>query len=208
MEIKCEQRSDEWFAARLGLLTCSQFPKLMPMARQKPDDWNETQLSILREVAAERLTGKHEESYTSSAMQWGIDNEDMARYTFEAETMETVRKCGFFKSDVSPDFIGGSPDGIIVRDGEDWGVAEFKCPTSKQHLRYLLDKEELWNDYKWQVLGHCFVSHIKHYALVSYDPRFDETKQLVVIARELEFNELDPLRYRLGLAVDIIKGWI
>ena len=208
MEIKCEQRSDEWYAARLGLLTCSQFPKLMPTARQGPDDWNETQLSILREVAAERLTGKREESYTSSAMQWGIDNEDMARYTFEAETMETVRKCGFFRSDVSPNFVGGSPDGIIVRDGEDWGVAEFKCPTSKQHLRYILDPDELWKDYGWQVLGQRLVTGLNNGAICSYDPRFPENKQLVIAGTNAPQCDMDALIERLNSAVDLIKGWI
>lgn len=205
MENKAKQRSEEWYAARLGKITCSRFNDLMPSPRQKPDDFNKSQLAILREVAAERMTGESEESYTSAVMQRGIDLEPLAVAHFEAAEFEAVRECGFFEMS---DTVGGSPDGVITRDGEDWGTLEVKCPTSKIHLLYMLDKDELWKAYGWQAVGHCLVTGLKNYALVSYDPRFDESKQLIVIRGVATTEQLGALMSRLTVANDMVKGWM
>ncbi|MGD8567364.1 MAG: YqaJ viral recombinase family protein [Gammaproteobacteria bacterium] len=204
MEYKVEQRSDEWFKLRIGKITCSNFGILMPTPRQKTE-WNDTQLKILREIAAEIITQEREESYTSSAMQWGIDQEDNARYLFQAQEFETVRTCGFFELS---EYVGGSPDGIIVRDGEDWGNLETKCPTSKQHLLYELDKDELFKAYKYQVLGQCLVTELLPYALCSYDPRFPDSRQLIIIRGVATDEDLKPLRDRLDSAIALIRSWI
>lgn len=203
-EIICEQRSDEWFKARLGKLTGSKFPKLMPTPRQRTE-WNDTQLGILRECAAEIMTGEREETFQSAAMAWGNDHEDEAREAYEMLSMETVRTCGFFQHS---EYIGSSPDGII---GDMKGVWECKCPTPKQHLRYFLDPAELWKDYKWQVVGHMLATGIHSGLIMSYDPRYPEHKQ-IAIYRPTEGPEIETaiaeLQARLDSAVTIIKEWV
>jgi hypothetical protein len=201
-EIKCEQLSVEWFSARLGKLTGSKFQKLMPTKRQKPDAWNDTQLSILRECAAEILTGEREESFINKTMQWGIDNEQNARRAFELQEMTAVRECGIF---LYSDYIGSSPDGIIEETEETW---ETKCPTSKQHLRYWLDSQNLIEDYGWQAIGECFCAGYKKGIICSYDPRFPDDKMLVIHRFEPTEEEFTALKNRLELAVELIKEWI
>ena len=205
MEIKCEQRSDEWLAARCGKLTASTFPKLIrkPKARA---EWTEGQLTILHAAAAEIITGVAEpEGYTSQAMQDGIDNEDCGRDLWAIENFETARKCGFFQHS---EYIGGSPDFIIIRDGEDWGVGEMKAPMSKQHLKYELDRDELFKEYGGQVLGNCLAAGLPNFVLVSFDPRFPDGRQFVTYTGRFKPEELAVLESRLMDAVTLIKEWI
>lgn len=199
-----EQRSDAWMSLRVGRLTCSRLKDIMPTPKQRTD-WTDKQLGVLREVAAERLTSEREESYTSAAMQWGIEQEASAMHLYQSQYFEDIRPVGFFSID---EWVGGSPDGIVMRDGEDWATWETKSPTSKQHLLYLLDGDELWNAYKYQVLGQCLVTGLNRYVLCSYDPRFPEDKQLTCVEGELSDGELSPLTERLEAAIEIIKGWI
>jgi len=204
MEIKCAQRSEEWYEIRKGKITSSTFPDLMKSPKQRLE-WNQTQLAILRQAAAEIITGEGEDHFTSKAMQWGIDNEDYGRDQWAIENFETVRECGFFQYSEG---IGGSPDGIITRDGKDWGVFELKCPMSKNHLKYLLDSDELFEEYGGQVLGEAFVTGLNNYVLVSFDPRFPDGRQFVTVAGEFKAEDFITLESRLSDAVDLIEGWL
>ncbi len=201
-EVECPQLSTEWFQVRLGKLSGSKFQKLMPTKRQKPDAWNDTQLNILRECAAEILTGEREESFTSKAMQWGNDNEENARRAYERHEMTTVRECGIF---LYSDYLGASPDGIIESTGESW---ETKCPTSKQHLRYWLDSQNLFDDYEWQCVGECICSGHTKGVICSYDPRFPDDKVLVIHRFKLTYSQFKAWKDRTTLAVELVKEWV
>lgn len=203
-ELKFEQRSDEWKSARIGKLTASRFPDLMKTPKQRLE-WNQTQLAILRQVAAEIITGDVEEVYTSKAMEWGISNEDYGRDLWAIENFETVRTCGFYQHS---EYIGGSPDGIVVRDDEDWGVFEIKAPSSKNHLKYELDKDELVKEYIGQVIGESLVTGLRSYSLVSFDPRFPDGRKFVTVTGEFEPAEIAELENRLYKAVALLKEWI
>lgn len=195
-ELNYEQRSEEWFAARMGKLTGSKFPKLMPTPKQRKS-WNDTQLAILYEAATEILTGQREETYQSPAMAWGTLWEDTAREQYSIVIEEEIRACGFFEYS---EFIGSSPDGIYS------GVWEGKCPTSKKHLQYYLDPELLWKDYGWQLVGHMLCTGKRTGALTSYDPRFPAEKQLAVYIPEMDIEPLiKQLEERLSEAVDFVK---
>ena len=202
IELKVEQGSIEWFTARMGKLTGSKFTKIMPTKRQKPDAWNETQLGILRECVAELLTGEREETFTSKAMQWGNDTEPAARRALALAIDMPIRESGFWQHS---DYIGSSPDGVI---GFNEFVCELKCPTSKQHVRYLLDTDELFKDYEWQIKGHMFCTGIHECYYASYDPRFPDDKQLAYSSYALTVEDAEMLENRLSLAVDLIKEWI
>lgn len=202
-EIKVTQLSDEWFKLRLGKITASKFGDLMKTPKQRLE-WNQTQTSILLQTASEFLTGEREETFTSKSMQWGIDTEKEAIEFYELLTDQTVRESGFYE--VS-EYIGGSPDGII----EGQGALEIKCPNSKQHLKYLLDANELIKMYKWQAIGHIYTTGLQWCDLISFDPRFKDPEKMMVIQRfnksDLE-AELKELHERLESAVEVIEGWL
>jgi len=200
-EIKCEQLSEEWFHERLSRITGSKFQKLMPTKRQKPDAWSDGQLTILREIAAQILTGERAETFTNTAMQWGIDNEPNARRAFELHEMTTVRECGIFSYS---DNIGASPDGIIESTRESW---ETKCPMSKQHLKYYLDPDELFNDYEWQCVGEAICTGFLKGVICSYDPRYPDDKMLVIHRFKVSYSQFKKWKDRMALAVDLIREW-
>lgn len=191
------QGSDEWFNARLGRLTGSRFPAIMPSSRQKPDQFNDTQLKILKELAVERLTGERAETYSNKYMEWGTETEPVAREYYELETFNIVKEVGFYPFE---DF-GDSPDGIV----EGIKAVEFKCPKSTTHLDYMLEPKKLLNTYKWQCYGHMIATGLKGCDLISFDPRFPDGKKIVIVKIEYEQDESDKLMARLRLAESKIK---
>lgn len=197
---ECAQRSDEWYELRKGKFTASDFGDLMPSSRQKPDEWNKTQMGIIYRVAAERMTGEAiSGGFVSQAMQHGIDTEEEARFAYELETGAEVRQGGFIELD---EWIGCSPDGLV---GEDGGL-EIKCPNSDTHLRYLYNPADLKEDYYWQCVGAMLCSGREWWDLFSFDSRFNnETKQSIKYRIERSASSIAQLIERLDFAVKKVK---
>lgn len=152
-----QQRSPEWFAARLGKWTASSFAALM--AAPGTDAF----LGLVKDKAWERMTGQPVEFYTTAAMQHGIDCEDEARTWYEFETLREVSQVGFL---VHPDIptLGCSPDGLV-----DDGLLEIKCPQPRAHLDTLATRK-LPSKYRWQVQGQMFIAARSWLDFVSYHP--------------------------------------
>jgi putative phage-type endonuclease len=194
-----EQRSDEWFALRMGKLTGSNFPMLMPSIRQKVKV-NDTQKKYLYEKACEILTGERKESFSNAAMQWGTDHEEEAVAYYELEKMVVVNEVGFYEINKN---IGDSPDGVT----EDRAI-EIKCPNSTTHLSYLLDNEKLVANYKWQCYGHMLATGLDKCDLVSFDPRFPDDKKMVIVTINKDQEQMDLLINRLAELVELMQGYI
>lgn len=124
-----EQRTAEWFAARLGKVTASRVGDLM--ARTK-SGYSASRKNYMAELVIERLTGKWQDGFESAAMRWGTEIEPMARSEYEARTGELVDEVGFIDHPSIPMF-GASPDGLVGKDG---GL-EIKCPNTATHIEYL-----------------------------------------------------------------------
>lgn len=182
------QGTEEWFKARMGRITSSNFPLLMQKPRS--GDFNNTQLTYLKERAVEILTGNREESYSNKYMEWGTETESLAREAYELEYFKIVKEVGFFPFG---DNFGDSPDGII----ENEKAIEIKCPKSTTHLDYMLDHNKLVKAYYWQCYGHMIATGLKECDLISFDPRFPEDKQMVVVTIKFEQEEADKLMARL-----------
>lgn len=94
------QRSLEWYAARCGMLTCSEIEKIMTPTTLKlktKKDPNE-QIEHLWELLGQRITGHVEPHYISFDMQRGYDDElDAKRYY--ADNIAPVQDCGFITND-------------------------------------------------------------------------------------------------------------
>ncbi|XP_064479311.1 uncharacterized protein LOC135392531 [Ornithodoros turicata] len=67
--------------------------------------------------------------FSTSATEYGKQNEDVAIRLYEAQRNCSVQKCGLFV-DLEYGFLAASPDGIV----QDTGIAEVKCPASKKDL--------------------------------------------------------------------------
>ena len=156
-EIDCGQRSDEWFAVRLGIPSASKFDRIVT---GKGDPSKQAQ-AYLYELAAERISRHAENGFTSAAMERGIELEEEARLVYAMLYESPVREVGFCLSDDGR--YGCSPDGLVGEDGQ----VELKCPMGKTHVEYLM-KGTLPTDYVQQVQGGLFVTGRDWCDFVSY----------------------------------------
>jgi hypothetical protein len=117
--IDCEQRSVEWFEARLGIPTASTTWKLITRTGKRRT--GKAPEAYLNSLLAERLTRKPTFVRPTDAMERGTAMEAEARAWFEREKELTVQQIGFALSDDGS--FGCSPDGFFGTGG-----LEIKCP--------------------------------------------------------------------------------
>jgi len=123
-----EQRTEDWYQARLGHVTASQMSNVLATIKSGEAA---SRANYRIQVITERLVGAPtEDSFVSSAMQRGIDLEPVARSVYEAYRGVDVEECGFVQHP-SIKWFGASPDGLIGDDG----LIEIKCPNSQQHIQ-------------------------------------------------------------------------
>lgn len=129
-----EQRSSEWFDARLGKFTASRISELLGIR-----GLNKTGDNYCFEKAVELVYGKDEEDdFTSFDMQRGITLEPLAFRKFqELKEMDfiTVEEASFFSYGKNS---GASPDGMVDKDA----VLEIKCPRSTKFFGLIKDGKE------------------------------------------------------------------
>lgn len=193
-----EQRTDEWYQARLGLIGCSRLADVL--AQGKSSQPSATRKNYMMELLIERLTGERKESFTTQEMQRGIDLEDDARVAYELETGNTVIKHG---GQMHPLIQGwwGSPDGLVGDDG----MIEIKCPNTATHISTLLDS---WVDtrYIYQMAGYLEIFDRKWIDFVSYDDRLPVNLSMKII--RFNRSELDIEKVKNGaiLFIDDLKS--
>lgn len=169
--IKAEQRSPEWFEARLGRATASKFADIMATTR---NGYSMKRNNYATELALERLTGQQLETYTSAPMQWGIENEDTASLMYSLKTGNEVEQTSLWVHDEL--MAGASPDGLVGDDG----VIEIKCPNSATHLNTLVTGK-IPSQYIAQVQGQMWITGRKWCDFISYDPRMPENAQMIIV---------------------------
>lgn len=108
------QGSDEWLAARCGVLTASQM-KLIVTPTGKAAS-NDRERAHLWELLAQRITGHVEPAYISDDMLRGQEDEIFARGLY-AEHYAPVQEVGFITNDQWGFTIGYSPDGLVGDEG-------------------------------------------------------------------------------------------
>lgn len=165
-----EQRSPEWFAARLGKVGASRIADLM--ARTKTG-FGASRANYMAELVCERLTGAKTDGYTNAAMQWGIDKEPDAKAAYCFMTDAAIEECGFIDHP-SIAMSGCSPDGFI--SGTD-GLIETKCPQTAAHIETLLTGT-IEGKYQLQMQFQMAVTGRKYCDFVSFDPRLPPEMQL------------------------------
>jgi len=166
-----EQRSDEWFSARLGKVTAS---RIADVCARTKTGWGAGRKNYLAELVAERLTGVRMEGFTNAAMLWGTDQESEARIAYEFYRDATVVETGFVPHPSIAE-TGASPDGLV---GED-GLVEIKAPNTATHLETLLGSE-LPQKYFYQIQWQLACTGRQWCDFVSFDPRLPESMRLHV----------------------------
>jgi len=166
-----DQRTDDWFANRLGKVTASAIYKVM--ARTK-SGYGADRANYHAQLVAERLTGAKQDGFSNAAMQWGIDQEHNAREAYAALTGEHPVEIGFIDHPTIP-MSGASPDGLVGFDG----LIEVKCPNTATHIATLTGAG-IERKYLLQMQWQMACTERDWCDFVSYDPRLPAEMQLHV----------------------------
>lgn len=158
--VDCEQGTEEWHRARMGIPTASEFKTLLGINKDAKD--KKTRTTYMLKLAGEILTGEPMESYSNPHMERGKIMEDEARsfYAFMADA-EPVR-VGFIRNGD----CGCSPDSLIG----DAGALEIK--TALPHILgdYIL-KDTFPAEHKAQTQGVLWVAEREWIDLSIYWPK-------------------------------------
>ena len=126
------QGSEEWLAARCGMLTASEM-NLILTPTLKPAS-NDKERSHLYELLAQRITGYVEPRYISDDMLRGMDEEVLAIDLYHKKYSK-VQRVGFITNDKWGFTIGYSPDAIVGQDG----LVECKSRRQKYQIQTIVD---------------------------------------------------------------------
>jgi putative phage-type endonuclease len=166
------QGSDEWKALRLGKVTASRVADVV--ARTK-SGYGASRANYAAQIIAERLTGAPiESSFTTPAMQHGVDTEPEARNAYQFYHGVTVEQVAFVEHPTIGD-VGCSPDGLVGDDG----LVEIKCPNTATHLETLLG-QDVPGKYQTQIQFQMACTGRQWCDFISYDPRMPEHMRLFV----------------------------
>ena len=174
-----EQRSPEWFAARLGKVTASRVADVIAKTKS---GYSASRANYMAELVCERLTGKSGDYFQNAAMVWGTETEPMARSAYEAHSGNLVTETGLVLH-ASITNAAASPDGMIDEDG----LVEIKCPNTSTHIDTLLD-EKVPSKYVTQIMWQMACTGRQWCDFVSYDPRMPEHMHIFVKRIERDDN--------------------
>jgi len=202
--INAEQRTPGWFAARLGKPTASRFNDITNRTRS---GYSASRKNYMAELAAQVLTGHTPETFTSAAMQHGIDNEPVAVLNYSLITGNEVEETSLWLHDTIR--AGASPDGLVGDDG----IIEVKCPNTATHLETLM-KQQVPKQYMDQVMGQLWITGRKWCDFISYDPRLPENAQIFIqrVERDEEYitsleEEITDFLAELDKQVEFIRNY-
>lgn len=175
--LNVEQGSDEWLKARLGVITASEFDKIITPSGSK----SASASAYMGKLIAENLTGEQQDTYCSDDMARGNELEPKARSLFKAIKGENVNEVGMVFKD-SDKTISCSPDGLIfsypkcgyIREEKDFQYhqgLEIKCPNLANHISYVINGK-LPKQYIPQVQGSMWVTGLNNWWFMSCHPGY------------------------------------
>lgn len=168
------QGDPDWEYVRLGRPTASQFARILT---PKKLEYSSSAAAYRNQLLVEWLIGYKPEfsggSASSGYADRGADMEASARRRYEYVHDVKVERVGFIMRDDGK--VGGSPDGFLSVDG---GV-DFKCPAMHTHIGYMLNPNELVEQYKSQMQGYMYLSGREWWDVMSFHPEIDPVERRI-----------------------------
>lgn len=184
------QGSEEWLAARCGLLTASEMKHIITPTLKVAD--NDKSRAHLYELLAQRITKYVEPHYISDDMLRGMNDEQDAKVLYD-EHYDKIETTGFITNDKWGFTLGYSPDALIGKTG----ALECKSRRQKFQIETILT-DEMPAEYSIQVQTGLLVSEREWLDFISYSggmPMFttriynDEKVQAAIILAAKAFEE-------------------
>jgi len=209
--INVEDSTDKWYRDRLGMITGSNFGKLIVKSKDKKTytvSKSMTSEKLIYKIAWERLlksgnvsNGLGRLNVSSKEMQHGNDYEGEAILKYQEYTgNKVISEQSFIKYD---DFIGGTPDGFVGSEG----IIEVKCPyNGGNHLKSLMTGEIYNNDYIYQIQGYLWITGRKWCDFITYDPDLIEGLQINIIRVDRNEDIINSIKDIMEIVKDKINS--
>lgn len=197
------QDDPRWLPARVGKLTASRVAEAIAMIKDGPKPKEGPQkykpgasrITLMRELAAERVVGSAVAHFVTPAMQWGLDNEDPACDAYEAISGNILVRSGFYDHPTI-EWFGASPDREIDHDG----LAEVKCPTTTKFMEWRI-AGVVPEEHQPQMLAQLACTRRKYVDFIAYDPRVPAAQQLFVRRFEPSLEQIQEIEAK---AIDFL----
>lgn len=158
--LNCDQGSADWFRARMGIPTASEFSTVL--AKGKDGGASVTRKTYMLKLAGEILTGEPMENYSNAHMERGKVMEDEARDLYSFLTDAEPQRVGFIVNGPK----GCSPDSLLGDDG----ALEIKTAMPHILIEKLL-KDDFPPEHKAQCQGVLWVTDREWIDIAVYWPR-------------------------------------
>ena len=191
-----KQGTPEWHLSRIGKVTASRVGDVIAKTKSGPSASRD---NYATQLVLERLTNKQGEFFTNAAMQWGTETEPMARQAYELKRGVFVDEVGFIDHPTI-DMSGASPDGLVDKKG----LVEIKCPESKTHMEYLMSGKPPAK-YIPQMMWQMACTGREWCDFVSFDPRFPENLQILVVKVEYDPTYVKMLELEITQFLDEVS---
>ena len=162
-----QQGTEEWLAARRGILTASEVKLIMTPGGKAAN--NDKTRAHVYELLAQRISGYVEPRFQSFDMEQGHIGEIYARQVYHEQVAET-QECGFVTNDRWGFTLGYSPDWLVGDDGQ----AECKTRCQKYQVQTIIEHVAIGKsltipaDYVLQCQTGLMVTERKWLDFVSY----------------------------------------
>lgn len=175
--IECAQGTQEWHAARAGVITASKFGDAVDLTKKGERTAKSTLYAA--QVAIERISHQpSDEGFTTWQMKRGTELEPAARMEYEALTGNFATESGVVLTDDR--LFGYSTDGFIGDDG----LIEIKSLSSAEKIVAMWRDGDM-SDYMHQIQGGLWITGRRWADFVMYCP------QLEVIGKQIYHRRIE-----------------
>lgn len=197
----CEQGSEDWYKARLGKATASEFATIMASGRDGGESKGRSEL--LRKLAGETMTEEPSENYSNAAMERGKAMEPEILDHYARTKFADLTRVGFV---LNPEINAGcSPDALVGADG----VVEAKW-ASPHVMIGILEKGTLPTKYRAQCHGSLWVTRRKWCDLTIYShpkmPKFVARLERDELYIKEIANEVEKFNWELAKLVERMQA--
>lgn len=157
----CEQGSEAWLLARLGIPTASEFQTVLRQHGRSPAEASKTRRKYMLTLIGERLTGRPSTNLKLRVFERGHEMEPEARKLYQFAKDVEVQQVGFIRNGDA----GCSPDGLVGNSG----MLEIKSKEPHILLEVLL-KDEIPTEHACQLSGALWVAEREWIDFMAYWP--------------------------------------
>lgn len=197
--VTCDQGTDEWFRARMGIPTASEFATVMAKGRSGGD--SKTRQTYLYKLAGEVITGEPMESFSNAHTERGHVLEEEARNLYAFMVDAECERVGFIRSGRK----GASPDSLIGTAG----MVEIKTKLPHLMIETIL-RGEFPPEHKAQCQGQLWVAEREWIDIAVYWPGMPLFVTRAVrdepYIRELS-GAVDQFNAELDMIVDRVRAY-